>query len=220
MKMPAIKDVHDDTRLADTFRELYLRGEFLDVALVCGGQSFLAHKVMLAAHSDIFRKGLSSMPPAVHGARQEVGFTDISNPDAVKVMLDYLYQVDIAAWEERNPRLLPELATDVIRLGSHFQLPGLVALAARWLTVGLTTHNVFERLARCEELGLEDTRTRILRHLAKDKEALSDVSSNSHLVQNPQLLQELLQQAAEPQPKKRAKAGGLVAAPKKTARKS
>lgn len=220
IKMLPIKDTHDDTRLAEALKELYLRGEFLDVALVCGGQSFHAHKTMLAAHSDTFRKGLASTPPAIHGARQEVNFTDIGNPEAVKVMLDYLYQVDIGTWEERNPHLLPELATDVIRLGSHFQLPGLVALAARWLTAGVSTHNVLERLAKCEELGLEDMRVRILRHLAKDKEALADVSSHQHLVQNPQLMQELLQQAADPQPKKKAKASSPAAAPKKRARKS
>lgn len=220
IKMPGIKDTLDNDRLADVFRDLYMRGEFLDVALVCGGQSFQAHKAMLAAHSDVFRKGLATCPPAAHGARQEVSFADIGNPDAVKVMLDYVYQADIATWEERNLRLLPELATDVIRLGSHFNLPGLVGLAARWLTAGITTHNVLERLARCEELGLEDMRVKILQHVAKDRDALADVSTNRHLVQNPQLLQELLQHAADPQPKRKVKAIAAVVAPKKKARKS
>jgi len=217
--MLPIKDTHDDTRLADAFRELYLRGEFLDVALVCGGESFKAHRAMLAAQSDIFRTGLASSP-VLHGSHQEICFTDITNPEAVKVMLDYLYQVDIATWEQRNPRLLPEVAADVIRLGTHFQLPGLIGLASRWLTAGVTTQNVLERLAKCEEFGLESTRARILQHLAKDKEALGEVSSNQHLMQNPQLLQELLQQAAEPETKRKTTAKASVSAPKKKARKS
>merc|ERR1719409_276856 len=108
---------------------------------------------MLAAQSDVFRKGLATMPPVMFGTHQEISFTDIRAPEAVKVMLDYLYQADVATWEERNPKLLPEIAADVIRLGIHFQIPGLVELAARWLSAGLTTHNVLERLAKCEELG-------------------------------------------------------------------
>lgn len=217
IKMPPIKDMHDDTRMANAFRELYLRGEFVDVTLVCGGQTFQAHRAMLAAHSDIFKKGLASMPTAVHGTRPEIGFSDIGNPDAVKVMLDYLYKVDIACWEERNPKLLQEIAPDALRLASHFELPGLRSLAARWLLAGVTTSNVLERLAKCEEFGLEDTRIKILRHLAKDKDALSQVSSNKHLMQNPQLLQELLQQAAD-DPQLKRKANSSVA-PKKKARK-
>lgn len=218
MKMPPIKDVHDDTRMAEAFRELYLRGEFVDVALVCGGQSFQAHKAFLAAQSDIFRKGLASMPPAIHGARHEISFADIGAPEAVKLMLDYIYQVDVGTWEERNPRILPEIAADVIRLGTHFQLPGLAGVASRWMMVGVTTHNVLERLARCEELGLDETRTKILRHLAKDKEALAEVSTHPHLAKNPQLLHELLQQAADPAAKRPTKAA--PPAPKKRARKS
>jgi speckle-type POZ protein len=200
---------------------MYLRGEFVDVVLICAGQTFQAHRAMLAAHSDIFKKGLLSMPTAVHGSRPEIAFSDIGNADAVKVMLDYVYKIDLASFEERNPKTLQAIVTDVLRLASHFELPGLRSVAARWLLAGVTTGNVLERLATCEEFGLEDIRTRILRHLAKDKEALSQVSSSKHLMQNPQLLQELLQQAAdEPQPKRKAKSGEPSAAPKKKARKA
>lgn len=220
IKMPPIKDMHDDTQTATAFREMYLRGEFVDVALLCADQTFHAHRAMLAAHSEVFRKGLASMPaPSIHRSRQEISFMDIGSPDAIKVMLDYLYKVDLAMWEERNGRLLQEITSDVLRLASHFQLPGLTALASRWLLAGVTTANVLERLATCEEFQLDDMRIRILRHIAKDKEALGQVSTNRHVAENPQLLHDLLQYAASPLPKRKSAASAAKTEPKKKARK-
>jgi len=199
MKMPPIKDTHDDARLFDVFRDLYMRGELLDVAIVCEGKRWGAHRVVLAAHSDIFRNELSSTPVGF-GNCPEISFTGVANAEAVKVMLDYLYKVDIAIWEERNMRSLPGTAANVICLARHFHLPGLEGIACRWLMVGITTHNVLQRLEMCEELGLEDTRSKILKQLAKDKEALADVSNSKQLMQNPHLLHDLLKQASVPGP--------------------
>lgn len=220
IKMPPIKDMHDDTQTVNAFREMYLRGEFVDVALICADQTFHAHRTMLAAHSEVFRKGLASMPAAaVHRSRQEISFMDIAHSDAVKVMLDYLYKVDLTTWEERNSRLLQDITVDVLRLASHFQLSGLLALASRWLLAGVTTANVLDRLATCEEFQLEDMRIRILRHIAKDKDALGQVSTNKHVAQNPQLLHDLLQYAASPAPKRKSLTSGVACAPKMAPKK-
>merc|ERR1712048_609253 len=84
--------------------------------------------------------------------REEVRLADISNPEALKLMLDYMYQIDFA-WREIS--WTQDIIYDVLRLAQNFQLPGLTAEAAQWLAKDLTTGNVLERLKICEEFGLQ-----------------------------------------------------------------
>merc|ERR550537_1078979 len=89
VKLPPIKNTGVD-RLAEGLRELYKRGEFTDVALVCADRTFYAHRIVLAAESEVFKSGLATAPKeSIDGGRQEVRLAEISNPEAVKFMLDY-----------------------------------------------------------------------------------------------------------------------------------
>jgi len=200
-------------------RELYRRGELTDVTLVCAEKSFGAHKVVLASESEVFRRGLAAAgaEAAAQGAageaaaRQEVRLTDISNPEAVKFMLDYMYQVDAAVWEDYNPRT-QEINKDVLRLAQHFKLPRLTERAMHWLSKDLTTGNVVERLSICEDFGLAKLREKILEQLTFNRRALAEIASSPQIMKYPKLMQDLLQQTAavsnsDPQPKKKGKKG-------------
>eukprot|EP00439_Symbiodinium_sp_Y106_P051517 s2675_g6.t2 len=163
VKLPAQKHSGVD-RLAEGLRELYKRGEFTDVALVCADRTFYAHRIVLAAESEVFKSGLASVSKELIDGRQEIRLAEISNPEAVKFMLDYMYQTDASVWEDYNPRT-QEINKDVLRLAQTFRLPGLTERAMHWLAKDLTTGNVVEVLTICEDFGLSQLGERILEQL-------------------------------------------------------
>jgi len=187
--------------LAQGLQELYRRGEFADVVLICAEQHFLAHRIVLAAQSEAFKQGLAQPLPA-NGMRHEIRLGDIANPEAVKFMLNFLYQLDDKEMAEYNPRT-QDINRDVLRLAKQFGLPGLSHRAMRWLAKDLTTGNVVERLQICDEFGLTELHEKILEQLTSNRQALAEVAHSPQIMTYPRLMQAMLQSAAgapEPEP--------------------
>jgi len=158
-----------------------------------GEQTFLAHRVVLAAESSVFRDGLNSTGPT--GGRQEVRLADIVNPEAVQFMLHYLYQMEALEADVLNLRTV-DVTKDLLRLAQNFSLPGLTERAIRWLAKDLTTGNVVERLSICDEFGLTTLHEKIIEQLTLNRKALAEVAGSPQIMQHPKLMQALLQQAA------------------------
>merc|ERR1711924_42319 len=93
VKLKALKD--QSGSLSKGLQDLYRKGELTDVALLCSEQRFLAHRAVLASQSRCFREGLAAQPLPGPGLRHEVRL-EVANPEAVKIMLDYLYMLDAA----------------------------------------------------------------------------------------------------------------------------
>jgi len=208
VKLPAIKNQNPD-HLGDGLRELYRRGEFVDVQLVCLEQMYCAHRAVRASKSEVFKQGLSASMEA-SGFRQEVRLADISNPEAVKVMLDHIYVMEKVTAEAYNPKT-QDINKDVLKLAQNFRLPCLAERAAHWLAKDLTTGNVVERLTICEDFGLDMLKDKILEQLTLNKRALAEVARSPQIMNYPTLMRALLQQAAgapeddTPQPKKKGR---------------
>jgi len=180
--------------LASGVQELFRRGEFADVVLICAEQHFRAHRIVLAAQSDCFKAGLSQPLPA-NVPNYEIRLGDIANPEAVKFMLNFLYQLDDKEMAEYNPRT-QEINRDVLRLAKQFGLPGLTHRAMRWLSKDLTTGNVVERLSICEEFSLAELTDKILEQLTSNRQALAEVAHSPQIMTYPRLMQAMLQCAA------------------------
>jgi len=194
VRLPAISRPDSDP-LSEGLREFYRRGEFCDVTLLCAGQSFLAHRAVLASQSEVFKKGLSEEGMSCNGPRQEIRL-EISNPEAVKFLLDFIYHTtDDYTWKDYNPRT-QEINKDVLRLAQNFEFPRLTERATHWLSKDLDTGNVVERLGICEDFGLNELREKILHQLTMNKTALAEVANSPQIMQYPGLMQALLQQAA------------------------
>jgi len=214
VRLPALKGQGGAGGLGDGMRELYRRNELTDVSLVCAGSHFPAHRAVLAARSEVFKHGLAAAHAAAAAgggaeARQEVRLAEIENPEAARFMLDYMYDMDASVWEDYNPRT-QAVNRDVLRLAQNFNLPGLKERATHWLAKDITTGNVVERLAICEDFGCDDLRERILEQLCLNKRALADVANSPQIVTYPRLMQTLLQHAAQipddaPAPKKKGR---------------
>jgi len=186
VKMPALKPVLEDA-LADGLRELWKKQEFCDVELLCAEQTILAHKAVLASQSEVFKQGLQEAA----AGRSQVRLADVDNPEAVRLMLNFMYQTS----EEYSPKTVT-INKDVLRLAKNFCLPGLTAIATHWLASDVNTGNVVERLTICEEYELGNLRERILGQLASNKKALFEVAHSPQIMAYPKLMQALLQQAA------------------------
>mmetsp|Transcript_131364 Transcript_131364/g.319207 ORF Transcript_131364/g.319207 Transcript_131364/m.319207 type:complete len:588 (-) Transcript_131364:37-1800(-) len=190
-------------RMASGLRELFWSGDLCDAALVCGTSTLRAHKAVLAGQSGVFRGLLKD--------KAEVQLPEISHPEAVRLMLDYLYEVGD---ESTYSPALHGINCDVLRLAEKFQLPELKQRAAVFMANGVTTENAVERLRLCEDFKLHDLRDRILEQLAVKKKALAEISKSPEIAGYPQLLQEILKRVAgtgcPPQgspPAKRARKG-------------
>merc|ERR1712046_23009 len=192
-------------------KDLYRSGTLTDIDLVCCEKKYAAHCVVLAAQSPIFRQQIQILPQTA-GGRPELRLQDIHNPEAVKFMIDYLYEMDDSEWAEYNPRT-QDINKDVLTLARSFQLPGLTERAVRWLAKDLTTGNVVERLSICDEYGLGDLREKILEQLTLNRQALAEVAHSPQIMTYPGLMQAMLQHAAavpdakEPPTKRGRKAG-------------
>lgn len=200
---------------------LFQKSVLVDVALQCAGKTFLAHKAVLAAQSAVFRKGVATptpetaLPqgegasgdaaatpqapaggaaaPAKPSPRKEIKLEMVSNPEAVQLMLDLMYEgLDASSY---NPAT-PEVNKDVLRLAHSFELPSLQECAAQYLARGIDTANVVERLAVCEEFGLDELRDGIAGELVTQAESFLEVASSTEIRSHPGLMRLLLQRGA------------------------
>jgi hypothetical protein len=190
VKMPAPKVAQES--LAHGLQDLYRKGEFADIVLICSEQRFPAHRIVLACQSTVFRDGISAQYST--SGQIEIRL-EIPNPEAVKFMLDFLYQLDDKDWAEYNPRT-QDINRDVLSLARQFQLPGLTQRAMHWLSKDLTTGNVVERLSICDEYGLSELSERILEQLTLNRKALAEVAHSPQIMTYPRLMQAMLQCAA------------------------
>mmetsp|Transcript_5350 Transcript_5350/g.14963 ORF Transcript_5350/g.14963 Transcript_5350/m.14963 type:complete len:238 (-) Transcript_5350:405-1118(-) len=209
VKLPPMKQRGDP--LGDGLRELYRRGDLCDVSIICAERTFCAHRVVLAAQSPVFLEGLGASAATLGaGEKAEVRLTDIANPEAVKFMLDHLYQCDVDVWADYNPRT-QEINKDVLRLAENFRLDALKERATHWMARDLTTGNVVERLTICDEFNLEVLKSKILEQLTYNRRAMAEVANSPQIMNHPALMQAMLQLAAnvpdreETPPKKRAR---------------
>lgn len=135
-------------------------------------------------------------PPAASGSEvpaplPELQVVGIESTEALDIVLSYVYTVGTGAPWEYKPTTA-EANKDILRLARHFGMPHLHEHAARWLTRGLTTANVVDRLVTCEELNLGLLREKIMEQLTKNPSELSVVSSSPEIMKHPRILQDLL----------------------------
>lgn len=192
--------------LAGGLRGLWQRNELCDVKLVAGGQTFLAHRPVLAAVSPSFHECLLRLSSAQESSRTPASsseekttlmlkLSDISHPEAVQAMLECIYGVPSAANEGSAATYNPssdEVNRDVLRLAHRFQIAELRARASGWLTSNLSTANVLQRLVACEECDLPEVRSKILEQITANPQALFVLANDPEVRQAPAVLQELL----------------------------
>lgn len=182
------KDEQSSPALTLGFRQLFQRREFCDVSLTCVGQEFHAHKCVLAARSGEFCRLLKETSQLQMDA-------DTNNPEAVRWMLDYIYEAGDTGPSDPQDNYSPTsqlVNADVLRLARRYELRDLEGRTVVFMTRDLTTHNVVQRLSWCDEFGLTEFRQKILQQLTANRFALQEVTSSPAIDQYPALMREML----------------------------
>merc|ERR1719401_1150219 len=142
--------------------------------------------------------GNATAVPASQSAeaqQAELRLDDVSHPEAVRAMLDFIYGESTAGAGpgpgDYNPSS-EEVNRDVLRLAQQFQIAPLLDQASKWLLRGLSTSNALERLQACEEFGLTEVREKILEQLVLNPEALFVLAKDPEMTKVPAVLQDLL----------------------------
>lgn len=130
----------------------------------------------------------------------EMHFPDISNPEAIEIMLAHIYGVDMGEATNYTPSN-DETNKDVLRLASQLQIPSLKDFATHWMAAGLNSTNAVQRLSTCQEFALHDLFEAAAESLASDAFALCQVSEDVSILKHPRLLQKLLIRFAALYPK-------------------
>jgi len=123
----------------------------------------------------------------------ELQVQGVETSEAMNILLEYVYFVGTGESWEYSPSNV-KVNKDVLRLAQIFALPHLHEYAARWITKGLTSSNVVERLVVCEENGLDLLRQKIMAALTANPSELAAISSCPEITQHPRILQDLLMQ--------------------------
>jgi len=171
-------------------RGLLDKHELCDVTLVAGGQSFLAHSLVLAAASPSFHQQIDK--EHANGAREvTIHLSNVSHAEAVQDMLACIYGpfgIDAKSYSCKT-----ELANrDALQLAQCYKIPQLQDQVSLWLVQNLTSQNVLGRLVLCEEFGLVEARERILEVLIADPHALPTLAAHPDVTKVPKVLQDLL----------------------------
>jgi len=190
---PMPLDAHTGT-LTQGLRELWDKSELCDVELIAGGQTFFAHRPVLAAASPSFHEclmQLSSVPDGSEKKTLVLKLGDITHPEAVQAMLECIYGPPVGSAQSYSPGS-EEANTDVLRLAQRFQIVQLQSQASGWLIRDLSTANVLQRLVACTEFDLTDVRESILQQIISNPKALWVLANDPEVVKAPVVLQDLL----------------------------
>lgn len=172
-------------------RGLLEKGEFCDVTLVAGGQSFSAHSLVLAAVSPSFHTQIQQEHAKGTRGNVTIELNNVSHSEAVQDMLACIYGP--FGVDAKESFCKTELANrDALQLAQSYQIPQLQDQVSRWLAQSLTSQNVLGRLLLCEEFNILEVREKILEQLIADPAALPLLARHPEVTKAPKVLQDLL----------------------------
>lgn len=190
--------VEEGSLLAQGLRELWRTGELCDVSLACRESTYRVHRVVLACRSSELRDFV--------GDRSEVQMPDVSYPESVQILVEFLYE---AEGEKGYAPSCGEVNMEVLELAHRFRLSSLKRRAAAFMAQGLTTDNVVRSLNDCDTFALQDLKDKIISHLAVNKKVLAEITGGPYISNYPDLLRQILVRVASPKdhggPSKRAR---------------
>lgn len=138
------------------------KGLLLDVTLIAGGQSFQAHRVVLASCSDYFR---AMFTDAMKESRQSEICLNGVTAEGMRYLLEYAY----------TSRLALSLANiqDVLSAANHVQLLAVVEACSSYLQEQLDLDNCVDVATIAEMYSLQQLRKEVYRFICTNLQQFS-----------------------------------------------
>ncbi|GBL72931.1 TD and POZ domain-containing protein 3 [Araneus ventricosus] len=177
---PEVKD--NFAALSNDLEELYLSKIFADVILLCEGSEFVAHKYVLAARSDYFRKILCSGKGMNNNA---IEISDMKSP-VLEAVLYFMYTGKLRD-------LTFDFALDLLSATKIFPVGNFQARIIGYLRKTLTVENVTEVLKICEDLNQDELKQVCMRFInTHHSDVVNSAKWQSLLKSNPRVAGEVL----------------------------
>jgi len=140
-----------------------------DIALLVGGQKFLAHKAALSKVSENFEELLATaevQPDAISKATGMLALDlrGICETEAVKLVLRQVYKPSTVYRPTSE-----EVNRQALALAVGFEMQGICEIISQWMITQVTESNVEERMDVSDEMGLPDLTAAITSQLALNK---------------------------------------------------
>ncbi|CAO2202607.1 unnamed protein product [Urochloa humidicola] len=148
-----------------------------DVCFVVKGETFAAHRAVVAARSAVFKAQLSSMADA---KMPSITMHDIS-PATFKVVLRFMYTDALPADDELGDFPLTEVFQELLIIADRYALDRLKLLCARKLWENLSTDNVGNTLACAEMYNCPELKKKCIAFVAKDENLKKAVLTDGFL---------------------------------------
>jgi hypothetical protein len=120
-----------------TMSKLFSEGELSDVEIICDGQTFQCHKLILAMKSDVFKAMLytNKCTDSLTGTVQ----VDDINAKTMKTLINYMYQNKVTLEEVTD--------LDVLNAAKKYNVVDLIAKCEKYIVLNLSMKNVLDVLA-------------------------------------------------------------------------
>jgi hypothetical protein len=184
---------HNPRAYFQDMEKLFTSGKFSDVKIICGTETFLCHKYILASRSDVF----AAMFNMTGSAESQKGVVQVDDFDAktMKTLLEYIYGNSI---DRKDGDM------DLLLAADKYNLPGLVKCCELAIIADMSLNNALETFLSSEAwLSTISSKKHILA-TAKDifmGEISYGIKSNHYWntlkVEKPKVAMELLDECLE-----------------------
>ena len=175
----------ESSTLGQSLKTLWKDNELTDFKLVCAGETFPCHKVVLACRSDVFKTMLS------HGHNQEVltGQAIIKDckPDILNKFLEFLYTdylVDVALVS----------SSDLLILADKYNLVSLKSKCEKTLCKNIDCSNALQLLNLSSSISVPKLLKTSAKFVSLNRRTLLGSTHWNKLIKNnPQALEAIIQ---------------------------
>lgn len=159
---------------------LYQDDSMKDIKLVIGNSSVLAHKLVLATRSKVFRSMFTHNTR--ENQRNTIEMNDVSSK-AVKAFIKYLYVEEVDVLEEVDTLLM---------LADKYDVQCLKRRCENYLEQTVNEKNAIDLFLKAEFLNLQRLKKRSLFVIKKNSKTIIDTEDFKRLYQYPHLIREIL----------------------------
>ncbi len=166
---------------------------FTDFTLVVGGKKFQVHKVVLAAHSPVFKRMFET---DMREKRESCSSLDDVTPDIVEKLLTCMYTGIV-------PNLEEELAMELLQVAGKYQITHLTALCEVALCDNLTVDNAVDRILLADTHSASRLRSFCMQFIEEHISEVKETQEWCRLKERQQLYLDVLEAQLPPSKKRK-----------------